>query len=245
MLALLLLTSIPSSTHASPLGASTLAVSTVSQGVQLTLSVPARTYPRHALVRVTLRAHNVSHRMVQLDLRSAAVIVLDASGRVVYPPPSPTWMPPPTGGPLIPSLPRLLPGKSSTVRTYTVLNGNRLQVTAPIGSNGSQLITPLLEVPTRASVVPHLRILSFRSPRVQFSGGGSARGNLLYAASFECADKTGGNSYVDGVGVWMHAYGRVIGLTTSKQCTRMRALVIMAGYPNHPVAVLRYPTSRT
>jgi hypothetical protein len=97
MLALLLLTSIPSTTHASALGASTLAVSTVSQGVQLTLSVPVRTYPRHALVRVTVRARNVSHRVVRLDLRSAAVSVLDASGRVVYPPPSPTWMPPPTG----------------------------------------------------------------------------------------------------------------------------------------------------
>ena len=173
MLALLLLTSIPSTTHASALGASTLAVSTVSLGVQLTLSVPAQTYPRRALVAVMVRARNLSHRVVHLDLRSAAVSVLDASGRVVYPLPSPTWMPPPTGGSLIPSLPRLPPGRSATVRTYAVLNGNRLQVTVPIGSNGSQLITPLLEVPTRASTVPHLRILSFRPPRIQFSGGSS------------------------------------------------------------------------
>ena len=195
-------------------------------------------------MRVTVRAGNISHRVVHLDLRSAAVSVLDASGRVVYPLPSPTWIPPPTGGPLIPSLPRLSPGRRATVRTYTVLNGNQLQVTAPIGLNESQLITPLLKVSTRASTVPHLRLLSLGSPRVQLSGGSSAHAKLLYAASFECADKTGGNFYVDGLGAWTHASGTVISLDTSKQCIRLRALVIMAGYPNHPIAVLRYPTAR-
>lgn len=82
-------------------------VAVVQAGVELSLSVQGRAYPRNAVIRALLRVRNVTHHAVELggDCLNgpARVEVRDASGTIVYPPAVPILAPPtcpprPNGG---------------------------------------------------------------------------------------------------------------------------------------------------
>jgi hypothetical protein len=75
-----------------------------SHGVRLSLTLPQRTYPQDALVRVIVRLENISRRIVQVggvgaavcDRRSPGIRVTGADNQVLYPP-AIAWMLPSCG----------------------------------------------------------------------------------------------------------------------------------------------------
>jgi hypothetical protein len=66
--------------------ASGIRVEAVMQGIKMTLVVPARTYPRDALIRVSWTLTNVSRRAIYVGsgLQSPSVYVLDSARAEVY-----------------------------------------------------------------------------------------------------------------------------------------------------------------
>lgn len=69
--------------HAAPVFA--VRVDTITHEVKLSLSIPRRTYPRDALVTVTLRLQNVSRHTVLVSVNNFPdAIVLDAAHQEVY-----------------------------------------------------------------------------------------------------------------------------------------------------------------
>ena len=65
--------------------ASAVHVETITHGVKLSLSIPRRTYPKDALVTVTVRLQNVSrHTVLVSEDNYPAVAVLDTLHQEVY-----------------------------------------------------------------------------------------------------------------------------------------------------------------
>lgn len=80
--------------HAYATTNSSITVSTTAHGIRLTLSVPRRSYPRNALIRVGLRLTNLSHRNMPLPhldgsegpCTNTLKEVFNDKGIVLYPP---------------------------------------------------------------------------------------------------------------------------------------------------------------
>jgi hypothetical protein len=106
----------------------------MSGGLKLTLTVPRRSYPRNALaqVRVTLRNvtnHDVGYWTSVVGPAGEAAPqaeVLNAPGKVLFPPAMPYW--PPLPGPP-PGLATLQSGQSVTESEYIVVRGARIRAT--------------------------------------------------------------------------------------------------------------------
>jgi hypothetical protein len=107
-------------------------------GLELTLTVPRRSYPRDALAPVRLSLKNVSRHDVEYQTAPGLVVgytapqpeVLDAAGHVVYPPAMPYF--PALPGPA-PGMVRLRPGQAMSQSQYIVVRGARIRASQSSG----------------------------------------------------------------------------------------------------------------
>jgi hypothetical protein len=188
-------------------GSSALASRTVTataHGVTLSLTVPARVYPRNALVRVTATARNVSNHPLGISTLDAQhpingttvpqVQVLDFHGHPVYPPALQYCCAIP-GSPFFP-IP-LQPGQTRRLHAYVVLRAGRLRAAVDSTSTPQdpvaryRLTTPSLTVSLRKPDPPRVTLQEYREnpPRplaATFTPRRSPHGSLLYMEWMDC-----------------------------------------------------------
>jgi hypothetical protein len=184
---------VPQETAAAP----ATQVSVTVRGVTLSLFVPRRTYPRNALVRMTVRVKNgsrdsmtVQSSACRADGPSPAVRVLDAHGRVVFPPALPE---PPLGDfPCpVPPPPLLLPGHVATRQFYVILRANRVRAVVTSDVDG-ELKTPLVPIRLLSAPSPHLRLSTSPWLHADVVGAtGRGKGRLYYTDWYTCVTKYG------------------------------------------------------
>jgi hypothetical protein len=221
-----------------------ITVSTVSHGVRLTIAIPRTAYPRRALVRVDLRVENVSNRRVFLTERCPVtnpdVEVLNALGLVVYPLPEPASFPPPKCPAPVPGEhgQPLGPHQVRVWHPYIVLFGSRVQAVASVGEFGVVSTRPVA-LRLIATTPPTLTLASLSHPVAVFHGSGIHRRRLHFAAAYSC-DVGAGRLYSAGIDSWATTRGSRIMPEAMQECSSLRELHMLAGYPNHPVAMIDY-----
>jgi len=177
----------PATCGAHPTLGSSIAMT--SHGVELSLLLPRRTYPRNALVSTTVTLRNVSKHVVHLTTspsingsQGPQVSVLDARRNVVYPPALQKLFrfPNPSPGQL-----RLRPGEAYQTQMYVILRAAHLEAEA------------LVQDPWRRTIRTHVltvRLMASKSPQVGLhivSGStyaevrpmAAVRGPLLYMSA--------------------------------------------------------------
>jgi len=205
--------------------------------VKLTLIVPKRTYPRNALVRVTIRMKNASHRAVMLQGAcgyTGGVQVINNSGQAVYSPPNLILLPgaPPITGCAPYTLP-FDPGQQVTERPYLVLAGTRIQAWDIV--NGKTLWVAMrvrLTTATPPTVTLH------QSPTVSATIHpiGPVSGHLYFIAWTGC-DSTplaSGSSFLS------FAWRPSAGATLFPQCSDPTEWHALAGWLDQPMAHIDY-----
>jgi hypothetical protein len=216
-------------------------IAMTSHGVELSLLLARRIYPRNALVSTTITVRNVSKHVVRLTTfpsingsQGPQVSVLDARGNVVYPPALQKLFgrPNPFPGQL-----RLRPGDAYQTQMYVILRAAHLEAEA------------LVQDPSRRTIrtrVLRLRLMASKSPQVSLhivAGSTYAevhpmvavRGPLLYMSAAKCAPLETEFQVLD----WTAARG-------TRLVSGCRSLIewhAIAGWSNRPVAVINYVRS--
>lgn len=150
----------------------------VKQGVRVTVSLPQRSYPRNALVRVWIGARNVSNHTIYVPESCAGpsnphITVLTGTGHIVFPPLIPTPAP---SGPVVMGcmaakpIP-LKPGHSLHWRQDAVLRGTQIMAHIGLGNarsygHSSRWITGRLRVQLTPPDAPTITIHSAPSTTI-------------------------------------------------------------------------------
>lgn len=217
-------------------------VSTTAHGIMLTLVVPSRLFPRNALVRFTVRVHNVSHHTVLTRLgpqcidTSPSIEVLDASGNVTSQFPPNADMPPcpiPRGEPL-------LRGQSVTQQVLAIVNGASVRAVLPVGRKlAHQVITPKVAVGVAESV-PQTVVVgqTTGNPFAVVPRPVTAHGPLYVKDSTYCGAATGWASLSANL-VWHHVKSDRV----YSGCAGPQQWHGFAGYLNFPVVSIDYTAS--
>jgi len=229
--------------------ASGIRIDQVTHGVELTLTVPRREYPRDALIQVTLTMTNVSPHTIYVHsgLQIPAADVLDSSGTEVYSPYQPlgdkTLLDPKGPGPQ--SFP-LLSGHTWKEKQYLVLRGRYIEFQAWLGNvrRGKTL-----GVQTSAAIVrltqqpaPQATIATSPSLHAIVTPAEPVSGPLLYFSQTSCS--AGDVTQLTGGG-WTPTGGTTIdsgldvGPPPDSNCGSARWHVL-AGWLNHPVIEIDY-----
>lgn len=244
-IALLLMTVVPLLGRTPEPSDSGTHVAAISHGVKLSLLLPRRVYPAHALVSGVVRIKNVSPQTVLIPGYPAACVsynpgvqVTNVSGQIVYPPP--VTVPPPCPPP--PNQP-LLPGQSVEQRLYAVLDGPYVRAMVELqeqtaGSSAAVMVTtPLIRLTLVPSTDPHLRPhISATTVSAVVRRPAHARGLLYYDTWFIRCPNGAGGQITGGSPLWM----RTPGTTLSPDCTPVSEWHVIAGWLNYPVATLDY-----
>lgn len=228
-----------------------------AHGVELSLSLPRRDYPRDALVRVTIRLENISRQLVQVGVTGAAVCdrrgpgvqVSTASHQILYPP-AITWLLP-SCGPVF--LPRALrSGRAIQRRLFAILRGNHIQAIAAIGKKPVEITTPPLTVMLRSEPAPRVILRTTAPSKISVSSATPAqRGSFYYITSEMCIFPTPGPQGGTGSGWGMTHFAfstpdRDGVYRFASGCEPPTRWSFVGGWLNHPVATIEYirPGSR-
>lgn len=216
-------------------------VDTVMHGVKLSLSVPRRTYPRNALVTVTVRLENVSRRTVLVSGNNpSTVAVLDASHQAVYWPEMPFM-----GQELFDhSVPRrptisLRPHHHLTRSYFVILRGPLLQAQATLGTPGKERDIRGTFVPLTLTeeAAPVARVSARPTVHATITPPAGVAGPLYFVEQTQCT----GTNAVDGTwGGWGGASGDDLIPGFAPNCVSNRKWIAYAGWLNHPVVMVSY-----
>lgn len=213
--------------------------SVVTHGLRITLRVGRRSYPRDALVSVTLTIRNTTHHAISIisGLNAPKVVVLDASGQEVYDPINPlgalTLITPLGPGP---ESFQLHGGRSWTSDTYVVLHGNRLAAHVILGNvrrPGPEvdIMSPRLKLRLTSEAPPQV-VLSASPLQARLIPRAPESGPLLSFRQEQCGDLATGDG-------WTTTDSRVVVPGVPDTCTTYTWHAI-AGWLDHPVATIVY-----
>jgi len=228
--------------HAAAATSPGITVSTTAHGIKLTLVFPSRIFPRNALVRFTVRVHNVSHHTVLTRLgpqcidNSPSIEVLDGSGNVTSQFPPNADLPPcpiPRGEPL-------LRGQSVTQQVLAIVNGASVRAVLPVGRRlAQQVVTPKVAVGVTQSFPQTVAIHQLNgNPFAVVSRPATAHGPLYVKDSTYCGAATGGASLSANL-IWHHVKGDRV----YSGCAGPQQWHGFAGYLNFPVVSIDYTAS--
>jgi hypothetical protein len=241
--ALLLVVSflVPQSAHATT--STGVSISSVSDGVRLTLTLPRRVYPRNALVRATLRIQNVGHHTILTRFGDGCAItnpfieVFDGRGRLM------------DQGPLIvsgnPGCPTILgqpflPGRTVRQHVFAVLRGRYVRAVLNVGKSlNGRLITPKLAVRLVHGKAPIVTIKQSKiGPFAQVDRPPGASGPLYFVGSARCGSASNFQGY-SSTPLWSRA-AIAEGNRVYSGCYGEQQWRALAGYLNFPVATIDY-----
>jgi len=241
LLLLLFVTVLPTpSSAAHP--ASGYRVSTVSQGIKLTLIVPHKTYPRNALARVTVTARNVTRRPVRITSLDCGtgnpyVDLSDGHENITQLPTFTRFLAPPCPVPAPTSFRSLGAGHSLQWRPYVIMTGRVIEATITLGKppGSRQVSTP--------AIVLRLTDGKTLEVRLHRSGGwvfadiqpvGPIQGPLRYIESVRCPVNDGYQVVTEYT--WRVADGERV----TPGCGPVSEWHVIAGWLDQPVATIDY-----
>lgn len=223
----------------------------VSHGIQLSLTFRRRTYSQDALVRVTVRLVNVSHRVVLIGGTGAAMCgqrgpgiqVTDANNRVQYPP-AVEWMLA-SCGPRIHPRP-LRPGHVLQRKLLAILRGDRVRAVASLGNPSMQVLTPPVVLTLAHETPPHLSLSTTLPAEIDVAPATpDQRGSFYLTTSIVCLHTTPDASGNLGSGTGFPRFVRgapdgdgVFRLPAG--CDPPTRWSFAGGWLNHPVVTVNY-----
>lgn len=219
---------------------SAVQVATTTHGVKLLLSIPRQTYPRNALVRVTVRLQNVSrHTVLVSGNNPALVVVLDASHQVVYRADTPFM-----GQELFdqsmarrPTI-HLRPHHHLARSYFVILRGPLLQAQATLGAPAKEHTIRGVFVPLTLTEEPAPTVVVTDTPTVHAAITPPA-GTVGPPYVVEQTVCTGKDIYGDSRG-WDVAPGDDLTPGFPSDCVSNRKWIAYAGWLSHPVATISY-----
>lgn len=222
--------------------ASGYSVTTVSHGIRLTLSLPRNTYPRNALVRVTLVARNIARKPVSVIRENITcgdynpyVEAKDSTGNISQLPTLTRFLHPPCPAPVSG---QLLPGHAIKRQRYVILSDRMLVATFMVGSlqrSIKYLSTPPLSVSQSTGQAPHVVLhVDGEQAFADVAPAGPTKGPLRFIQSVHCP--TNGGFEVVTHYDWQPADGTRI----TAGCSPLSEWHAIAGWLNQPVATIDY-----
>lgn len=228
--------------------ADSLRTTIVAHHIRLTLTLPGRTFPADALVRVTVTARTTSrHRIWLLGSgpmtpgKSVPQVEVVRDGAVVYPPALSRWIPqpgpPPTGLPVD-------PGKTIRTTTYIILRGPLVRAAVDIVKGQFDLgrsvkvTTPPLSVTLTAPDPPTVMVTATPGgPQAEIAPPAGTVRKPLYEAATMCSGTIGGAQTLD----WTRADSDIF----TPACAPMEQWHLVAGWPGHTVITVDLPLSES
>lgn len=215
--------------------ASATIVSTTTRGVKLSLSIPRRTYPRNALVTVTVRLQNVSRHTVLVSVNNYPdAIVLDSTHQEVYSARDPLGdraLLELTGpGPRPPM--RVRSHRVLVASYFVVLRGPLLQANAMVGPRGKEhdIHGPILPLMLTSEAPPPVTVMETPTLHAIITPPPGVSAPPYFVERAQCVD----NDIMTGRG-WQAAPTDDLTPEFATDCTKPGAWVAVAGWLNHPV----------
>lgn len=221
---------------------------TMSGELKLTLAVPRRSYPRNALARVQVTLRNVTDHDVgylrpgvgPIGYAAPQAEVLNAAGKIVFPPAMPYM--PALPGPA-PFLESLHPGGTLSESEFIVVRGARIRATQRFAPRmTSNVNRPLNTLSTRPILI---RLTSEPAPKLSLHGDPTdpvldvtrppnVAGPMLRLSYAGCGEEPSGPvySYTD---IWITSKLRL-----TPGCSPLLGWYVRVAWLNHPVAALDY-----
>jgi len=209
----------------------------------VTLIVPREVYRQDALIQVTVRVQNRSHRRRSVvypygfcGFDAPSVNVFDDTGHIDYPPALVPWpgLPCPEAGQT------LAPKESAAYHGYAVLRGKHLQLVIGVspGARLSDIIdvaTPLVTVDLVPAPTPQVT-LSTSDGKVSavIARPSGAKGRMLYQFRANCP---GGLPRTDD---WAMNWTRAGSTELSPECAPIIKWLAVVGWLNYPIATIDY-----
>jgi hypothetical protein len=230
-----------------PAGSGPITVAVTAAGLHLTMTIPRRTYPLNALVRVTLSLTNVTNHTVALGPQDNGngtcatsypqAEVHGAGGKLLFPPavtlplhlPCPNYL----GMPLA-------AGKSLVQREYLILRGPR--VVAVASTRTGQTFSPITTRPvvlTLTSESPPTATVTKSPLGIDVHSPVAVSGRLHYVSTWTCPAGASSNGESLQAGQWWVSVG---GTRITSGCTNPTWWLVAAGWLNHPVVLVKYST---
>lgn len=223
------------------LSASAISSYVRQHGVVVTLTIPRRSYPQDALVRVRLTVRNVSTRprSLRVGLQAPNVTVLDSRGNEAFTSQAPLGADTlivPKGGPRATVL---RPGHTFSTNEMIVLRGSRITYSAMLGRIGKS-VHVVAGTPIRVSLTPEAPppVVVYATPSLlhaTITPSWSSSSRLYVLNQTACA--TSSVVTLTG-GPWIQVEGST--LTTDAGCAGTVTWRALAGWIGHPAAVIRY-----
>lgn len=221
-------------------------VNTTQSGLKLSLLLPHRTYPRNALVRVSIRVQNVSNHAIDLarngcPFGTVYAEVLTKAGFLAYPPITPGW--PHNPCPRFMPIRTLMPHHALTRHTYVILRGPRMKAAVLVHSTLqlTRLVTgAILSLHLVSGKRPHVTLYTSGELSATLRPAVTPHGPLLWNSWARCDDGRayGTNTWLGGGG----SLGRTIApsVFAPPDCT-VSAWYAFAGWVGQPIARITYP----
>jgi len=221
-----------------------------TDGVHLVLSVPERSYPRGALIRVTVRLDNLSGHDIALSSTQGVVCpvygpgvrVIREAGGVAYSGEPHTFTT--CGGIPLPP-PVLAAGQSIVRKQFVVLRAKQLQAVALLGAPGTteQVVTPPLSLVLTHGEKPRFTVHLTPVFGVRIRPPTAYQNAPLYFIQ-SCSDRYGSHVMLD----WERApafarKGRTY--LVQPMCGQGQEWYLTAGFLGEPVVMVRYNRLRS
>ncbi len=220
----------------------------VSGGLKLTLTVPRRSYPRNALAQVQVTLRNVNNHTIgylhpgigPIGYDAPQAEVLNAAGKIVFPPAMPYT--PALPGPA-PFFEPLKPGGTVSSSEYIVVRGARIRATQNfMPQMPSNLNLPPYVLTTRPIL---MRLTAETAPKLTLHGDPldpvldvtrppNVQGPMLSLSYASCGFGLNGPTY-SYPGGWFASKPHL-----TPGCSPLNGWYVRAAWLNHPVAALDY-----
>jgi hypothetical protein len=218
----------------------TLHVDTVTHGVKLSLSVPRQTYPKDALVRVTVRLQNVSrHTVLVSGNNPATVVVLDSSHQAVYRPDTPFLGRALFGQSVPPRLAiKLRPNQRLVNSFFLILRGPLLQAEATLGARAQEysIRGALVPLTLTDETPPTVVVAALPTIHATITPPRGVSGPPYFVEETQCT----GNGISGTWGGWGMSSSDNLTPGFASDCISNRKWIAYAGWLGHPVASIDY-----
>lgn len=220
---------------------SAVSVVVVTHGVKLSLRIPRRTYPKNALVTVTVRLQNVSRHTVLVSVDNYPdAIVLDSARQEVYAARDPlldqALFELHGPGPRPPM--KLRPHRVLVAPYFVILRGPLLQAVAMVGERGKEhsIQGPTLPLTLTDEAPPTVTVGETPTIHATITPPPGVSAPPYFIEQIQCT----GNGTISAGRGWQAANTNVLTPEFPSDCITPHKWIAVAGWLNYPVVDLAW-----